>query len=206
MHLNHSLMSPTRFGVKLGDVQATVSGLFTATFFLFISHARPLQKLYAERPHPNIFCFYVFLSMLGQFALHMLFLISSIKEAEKHMPNECIDPTSEFESNMVNTVSYMVSIMIQVATFAVNYTAHPFNQSISEYNPFKFALVGALVFITMITFDVFRDMNTWLQLVPLPRGLHDKLLIWAVPLGRDSHAETALPDLIYKTTACQIAI
>lgn len=166
-------------GVKLGDVQATVSGLFTAAFFLFISHARPLQTLSAERPHPNIFCFYVFLSLLGQFALHMLFLISSVKEAEKHMPDECIDPASEFESNMVNTVSYMVSMMIQVVTFAVNYTGHPFNQSISENKPFKFALVGALVFITMITFDVFRDLNTWLQLVPLPRELRDKLLIWA---------------------------
>ncbi|KAL6208703.1 hypothetical protein ACLB2K_019649 [Fragaria x ananassa] len=53
-------------GVKLGDMQATISGVFTAAFFLFISHARPLQTLSSERPHPNIFCAYVFLSLLGQ--------------------------------------------------------------------------------------------------------------------------------------------
>ncbi|GJU29260.1 hypothetical protein Tco_1172849 [Tanacetum coccineum] len=87
----------------LGDVQATVSGLFTAAFFLFISHAVHCRNC-AERPHANIFCFYVFLSLLGQFALHMLFFISSVKDAEKHMPDECIDPATEFESNMVNTV------------------------------------------------------------------------------------------------------
>ena len=52
-------------GVKLGDIQATISGIFTAAFFLFISHARPLPTLSAERPHPNIFCAYVFLSLLG---------------------------------------------------------------------------------------------------------------------------------------------
>lgn len=166
-------------GVKLGDIQATISGVFTAAFFLFISHARPLPTLSAERPHPNIFCAYVFLSLLGQFSIHLLFLISSVKEAEKHMPDECIEPDADFHPNLVNTVSYMVSMMLQVATFAVNYMGHPFNQSISENRPFRYALVAAVVFFTVITSDLFRDLNDWLKLVPLPAGLRDKLLLWA---------------------------
>ncbi|MED6170958.1 putative manganese-transporting ATPase pdr2 [Stylosanthes scabra] len=166
-------------GVKLGDVQATISGVFTAAFFLFISHARPLPTLSAERPHPNIFCAYVFLSLMGQFAIHLFFLISSVKEAEKYMPDECIEPDADFHPNLVNTVSYMVSMMLQVATFAVNYMGHPFNQSISENKPFRYALIAAVVFFTAITSDVFRDLNDWLKLVPLPVGLRDKLLIWA---------------------------
>ncbi|RZC07797.1 probable manganese-transporting ATPase PDR2 [Glycine soja] len=166
-------------GVKLGDIQATISGIFTAAFFLFISHARPLPTLSAERPHPNIFCAYVFLSLLGQFSIHLLFLISSVKEAEKHMPDECIEPDADFHPNLVNTVSYMVSMMLQVATFAVNYMGHPFNQSISENRPFRYALVAAVVFFTVITSDLFRDLNDWLKLVPLPVGLRDKLLLWA---------------------------
>lgn len=133
-------------GVKLGDVQATISGVFTAAFFLFISHARPLQNLSAERPHPNIFCAYVFLSLLGQFAVHLFFLISSVNEANKYMPDECIEPDSDFHPNLVNTVSYMVSMMLQVATFAVNYMGRPFNQSISENKPFLYSLLGAVVF------------------------------------------------------------
>ncbi|XP_014490216.1 probable manganese-transporting ATPase PDR2 isoform X1 [Vigna radiata var. radiata] len=166
-------------GVKLGDVQATISGVFTAAFFLFISHARPLPSLSAERPHPNIFCAYVFLSLLGQFSIHLLFLISSVKEAEKYMPDECIEPDADFHPNLVNTVSYMVSMMLQVATFAVNYMGHPFNQSISENRPFRYALVAAVIFFTVITSDLFRELNDWLKLVPLPVGLRDKLLIWA---------------------------
>ncbi|KAM7257615.1 hypothetical protein ACFE04_013356 [Oxalis oulophora] len=164
-------------GVKLGDIQATISGVFTAAFFLFISHARPLPTLSAERPHPNIFCYYVFLSLIGQFALHLFFLISSVKEAEKYMPEECIEPDSNFHPNLVNTVSYMVSMMLQVATFAVNYIGHPFNQSISENKPFLYALMGSVGFFTVITSDLFRDLNDWLKLVPLPRGLRDKLLL-----------------------------
>ncbi|KAI8566927.1 hypothetical protein RHMOL_Rhmol02G0080500 [Rhododendron molle] len=166
-------------GVKLGDIQATISGVFTAAFFLFISHARPLPTLSAERPHPNVFCPYVFLSLLGQFAVHILFLISSVKEAEKYMPDECIEPDSEFHPNLVNTVSYMVSMMIQVATFAVNYMGHPFNQSVTENKPFLYALLAAVGFFTVITSDLFRGLNDWMRLVPLPRGLRDKLLLWA---------------------------
>ncbi|XP_022718452.1 probable manganese-transporting ATPase PDR2 isoform X3 [Durio zibethinus] len=167
-------------GVKLGDIQATISGVFTAAFFLFISHARPLPTLSAARPHPNIFCSYVFLSLMGQFAIHLFFLISSVKEAEKHMPEECIEPDSEFHPNLVNTVSYMVSMMLQVATFAVNYMGHPFNQSIPENKPFLYALVAAVGFFVVITSDLFRDLNDWLKLVPLPMGLRDKLLLWAL--------------------------
>ncbi|KAF6151874.1 hypothetical protein GIB67_010448 [Kingdonia uniflora] len=166
-------------GVKLGDVQATISGIFTAAFFLFISHARPLQTLSAERPHPNIFCAYVLLSLLGQFAVHLFFLISSVNEANKYMPEECIEPDSDFHPNLVNTVSYMVNLMIQVATFAVNYMGHPFNQSIPENKPFLYALLAAVGFFAVITSDMFRDLNDSLKLVPLPKELQGKLLLWA---------------------------
>ncbi|KAL6610003.1 hypothetical protein ACP70R_039972 [Stipagrostis hirtigluma subsp. patula] len=167
-------------GVKLGDVQATISGVFTAAFFLFISHARPLQTLSAERPHPNIFCGYVLLSILGQFAMHLFFLITAVNEASKYMPEECIEPDSDFHPNLVNTVSYMVNMMIQVATFAVNYMGHPFNQSISENKPFKYALYGAVAFFTVITSDMFRDLNDYMKLEPLPEGMRGKLMLWAM--------------------------
>ncbi|KAF2535826.1 hypothetical protein F2Q68_00018910 [Brassica cretica] len=167
-------------GVKLGDVQATISGVLTAAFFLFISHARPLQTLSAERPHPSVFSLYLFLSLLGQFAVHIAFLIYSVKEAEKHMPEECIEPDATFHPNLVNTVSYMVSMMLQVATFAVNYMGHPFNQSIRENKPFFYALIAGAGFFTVIASDLFRDLNDSLKLVPLPEGMRDKLLLWAL--------------------------
>ncbi|KAH7434487.1 hypothetical protein KP509_06G019400 [Ceratopteris richardii] len=166
-------------GVKLGDVQATISGLFTAAFFLFISHARPLSTLSAERPHTHIFCAYVFLSLIGQFAIHITFLILMTKEATKYMPEECIEPDSEFEPNLVNTVSYMANMMIQVATFAVNYMGHPFNQSIRENKAFFYALSVAAIFFTVVTSDMVRFLNDWLRLVPLPQPFGHKLLFSA---------------------------
>ncbi|GFY86438.1 phosphate deficiency response 2 [Actinidia rufa] len=85
-------------GVKLGDFQATISGIFIAAFFLFISQARPLPTLSAEWPQPHVFCSYISLSLIGQFAIHLIFLISSVKEAEKYMPDECIEPDSDFHT------------------------------------------------------------------------------------------------------------
>ena len=50
-------------------------GMLSAMLFFVISHAKPLDKLSPQRPHPNIFSAYVFMSLLGQFAAHMVFLI-----------------------------------------------------------------------------------------------------------------------------------
>ena len=45
------------------------------------------QVLSAERPHPSIFCAYFFLSVLGQFALHLSFLIFMYRQALDLMPS-----------------------------------------------------------------------------------------------------------------------
>lgn len=168
-------------GVKQGKAQSTINGILTTLFFVSILDSRPpLPTLFAQRPHSNVLCFYVLLSILGQFAFHILFFNLSVKEAKKHMPADVsIKPD---ESNMVNTVSYIVSMMIQVTMFAVNYNGHPFYQSLSESKSFKFVLLSGIVFCTMITTDVFRDLNDLLMLVPLPRKLREKLLIWVASM------------------------
>jgi hypothetical protein len=49
--------------------------MLTAGMFFFISSAKPLEQLSPQRPHPNIFNAYFFLSLCGQMALHMAFLV-----------------------------------------------------------------------------------------------------------------------------------
>ncbi|CAI5507494.1 unnamed protein product [Closterium sp. Naga37s-1] len=163
-------------GVKLGDTQATISGVFTAAFFLFLSQAKPLDTLSKERPHPKVFSAYVLISILGQFAIHITFLITAVSWAQTFMPEECIEPDSTFSPNLVNTVSYMANMMIQVATFAVNYIGHPFNQSIRENTQFFYALSAAAVFFTVVASDTIRELNDSLELVKLPQPLGVSLL------------------------------
>ncbi|KAG1327782.1 putative manganese-transporting ATPase PDR2 [Cocos nucifera] len=97
----------------------------------------------------------------------------------KYMPEECIEPDFDFHPNLVNIVSYMVNMVILVATFAANYMGHPCNQSISENKPFQYALFAAVGFFTVITSDLCSDLNDWLKLEPLPDGMGEKLMLWA---------------------------
>ncbi|KAL0890557.1 hypothetical protein Bca101_014540 [Brassica carinata] len=88
------------------------------------------------------------------------------------MPEECIEPGATFHPNLVYPVSYMVRMMLQVATFDVNYMGHPFNQSIRENKPFMYAMIIAGAgFFTVIASDLFRNLNDSLELVPLPEEI-----------------------------------
>ena len=76
-------------GVKLGDMQATVQGFLSTGLFFVISNSTPLPFLSAQRPHPTIFSLYVFLSVLGQAAVHLALLVSFYFGALHLMPQVC---------------------------------------------------------------------------------------------------------------------
>ena len=61
-------------------------GILSAAMFFVLSNAKPLEQLSARRPHPNIFCVYVFLSLLGQFAVHLVYLVLVWNTALATMP------------------------------------------------------------------------------------------------------------------------
>ena len=61
-------------------------GILSAAMFFVLSNAKPLEQLSARRPHPNIFCAYVFLSLLGQFAVHLVYLVLVWNTALATMP------------------------------------------------------------------------------------------------------------------------
>lgn len=62
-------------GIKFGDYQVTITGMLMSVCFLCISRAKPVEKLSRERPLGNIFNFYVLLSVLSQFAIHIAALV-----------------------------------------------------------------------------------------------------------------------------------
>ena len=168
-------------GVKLGDTQATISGMISAMFFLFISRSKPLKELSAQRPHTTIFSAYAFLSLLGQFAVHITFLIASVKLAEAYAPGaKKPDPDSGFEPNLVNTVSYTTNMIIQIATFGVNYIGHPFNDKLTDNKALFNSLWYSGIFFAVLSLDIYRPLNNSLQLVPLPPGFRWPLLLMAI--------------------------
>lgn len=61
-------------------------GILSAAMFFVLSNSKPLDKLSAQRPHPNIWCVYVFASLLGQFLVHVTFLAWCYNAAKATMP------------------------------------------------------------------------------------------------------------------------
>jgi cation-transporting ATPase 13A1 len=68
-------------GIKQGDWQATVAGMMLTVCFFGLAKSTAVEKLSPERPQPNIFNFYLILSVLGQSAIHVASLIYIRSEA-----------------------------------------------------------------------------------------------------------------------------
>jgi cation-transporting ATPase 13A1 len=108
-------------GVRYGDFQVTVTGMLLAGCFLFLSKAQPIEKLAPTRPQPNIFNWYVLASVLLQFLLHVGSLWYVMSAAVRWSFQMRADENTKFVPGLVNTTVYLISLLMQVSTFVVNY-------------------------------------------------------------------------------------
>ncbi|CAM9824034.1 unnamed protein product [Chrysoparadoxa australica] len=169
----YMLSSLYLWGVKQGDVQMTIMGLALAAFFFFISRAQPLQRLSSERPPKRIFCAAVLLPVVAQFAVHMTCLLIMVGMCEAHVDKDdpSLAPDGDFQPNVFNTAVFLLSSVMQVTTFAANYTGHPFVQSLKDNRPLYYMIVIAYAVLFTAATDVFEPINDLLELAPAPDSL-----------------------------------
>jgi cation-transporting ATPase 13A1 len=77
----------------------------------------------------------LFISLVGQFVVHLGCMIYAVRLAKEYMPNyeEVKKPTyAKFTPNLINTVVFLVQTMQQVSVLMVNYKGRPFQPSLTE--------------------------------------------------------------------------
>ncbi|XP_043270674.1 endoplasmic reticulum transmembrane helix translocase isoform X4 [Venturia canescens] len=185
-------------GIKFSDAQASVQGLLLAACFLFISRSKPLKTLSKQRPLPNIFNVYTVMTVMLQFAVHFFCLIYLVQEATLFSsksnngelvhslpPEDAAEVISAaiwsnedkpYEVNLLNSTVYIISMALQVSTFAINYRGQPFMEGFMENKGLLYSLLGSSALILGLVLGYFPSIAFQLEILEFPHEFRSTLL------------------------------
>jgi cation-transporting ATPase 13A1 len=163
-------------GIRYGDFQVTITGVLLSACFLFLTRSDPIKKLSPKRPQPNILNAYLLVSVLLQFAIHVGTLVVVMGDAARFSFPHKISHKAEFAPSLVNTAVYLLSLVMQLSTFVVNYQGRPFRESLFENKNLRNSLLAVSGVAMVAATEMIPEFNEWLQLVPMPPTFRRKLL------------------------------
>lgn len=134
-----------------------------------VSRSKPLDKLSKVRPLTSIFHPALFISLLGQFFIHLLTMILAVQKAKQHLPPDfAVELEGQFKPGILNTVVFLVSSVQQVTVFVVNLQGRPFMTGVTENRPLLWSLVATFILTFMFASETVPGLNKYFQLVPFP--------------------------------------
>uniref|UniRef100_A0A158P6R6 Cation-transporting ATPase n=1 Tax=Angiostrongylus cantonensis TaxID=6313 RepID=A0A158P6R6_ANGCA len=166
----YSLSALYMDGVRFSDTQATIQGLLLAACFLFVSRSKPLKTLSKQRPMSNIFNAYTLFTVAGQFTIHFGCLLYVVKSAHE------VNLESKFTPSVLNTSVYIISMALQICTFAVNYRGRPFMESLLENRAMLYSLLISGSSVFMLALGASEEVMHQFELVALPSELRNVLV------------------------------
>lgn len=157
-------------GVKQGDRQMTILGVAVALLFLFVTRGKPLPMLSSHRPPSSVLCPQALLSIAAQFAVHFFFIMiaTDISSAFVDPYDPSIIPDARFNPNVLNTCTYLLTMLATVNTFAVNYRGRPFMEDLQENTLLLRSIQGCYAVLFICATEVFPPLNDLFQLSPFP--------------------------------------
>ncbi|KXT09337.1 hypothetical protein AC579_4100 [Pseudocercospora musae] len=156
-------------GIKFGDGQVTISGMLMSVCFLSISRAKSVEQLSKERPQSNIWNWYIIPSVLAQFAVHIVTLVyisNVVHRFEPKKDRSQVDLEGDFEPSLLNSAIYLLQLIQQISTFAINYQGRPFRESIKENKGMYWGIVLVSAVAFSCATEFVPEINEKLKLTP----------------------------------------
>lgn len=77
-----------------------------------------------------------------------------------------IDLEGEFEPSLLNSAVYLLQLIQQISTFAINYQGRPFREALSENRAMYWGIVGVSAIAFSCSTEFIPEINEKLRLVP----------------------------------------
>ena len=157
-------------GLKQGDMQMTATGLISAVLFFFLSQAKPLTRLDPSKPPSSAFAPSIVASIAGQFFVHLASLMAVMHLCQQHISRDDATLTRDgkFQPNVINSAMFLLSVVMQINNFVINYRGHPFTQSIQDNMALWRSVQGMYVLLLVVAGGQFEPINDLLQMAPFP--------------------------------------
>jgi manganese-transporting P-type ATPase len=88
-----------------------------------------------------------------------IFLFSNLR------PESKVDLEAKFEPSLLNSAIYLVQLIQQVSTFAINYQGRPFRESLRENRTMFWSLIGVTWIAFSCSIEFIPELNQKLRLV-----------------------------------------
>lgn len=147
----------------------TAMGMLGSVSYMSVSRAKPLDKLSSVKPLTSIFHPSLFISLLGQFAVHLGTMMWATNTAKQYLEDDYkVDLDGEFKPGILNSVVFLVSNVQQVTVFVVNLQGRPFMTGLTENRPLLWSLLATFILTFMFASESVPGLNKYFQLVPFP--------------------------------------
>jgi len=172
-------------GVKQGDRQLTAVGVVVALLFLLVTKGEPLEKMSPRRPPSSVLCWPSLTSITAQFTIHFVFIMVGTVLAQDYLDpyDPSLVPDGSFNPNVLNTSTFLISVIATVNTFWINYEGRPFMKDLKDQKVLLKSLQACYCLLFACALDVFPPLNDLLQLESLPTTTSTRSRLFDNPFG-----------------------
>ena len=86
-----------------------------------------------------------------------------------------IDLEREFSPSLLNSAVYLLQLIQQISTFAINYQGRPFRENLSENRSMYLGILGVSALAFSCSTEFIPELNEMMKLVPFTDGFKVKM-------------------------------